>query len=442
MSFSPTTLYSKIATIKARATLTAVLVFLLPFERIPSLDVLGVTIRASQLVGLALIIVSVGPIINFYKTKPRLPKLLLPAFLFGYLLSALMANDLKRAAMVFVFTVFVALVGSAIAATFTSKDLPRIEKYLYLSTAIVLAIGFFYYFCDVFGLAPAFTGLRDIYQKEIFGFPRIQSTALEPLFYGSFLLIPYLILLTRRLVAPKTISTRHSVLFIAIITQLFLTVSRGAIYAGIVASFVLAIGLLMQKRVRLRSLALSFAYIVVGSLLALAMTWLPTYFMKDSSANANDKTEKLLDQTSNFDSQDDRVRNRELAIDAFATAPVLGIGPGNFSDFAVKKFPPYEEAAPVIVNNETLELAAEAGIIGFVLFMLFAGWTYILVLARYLKGVFKSSRSTYWVPGILAYLVALAIQYQTFSTLYVMHVWVVIGLLMAFAQTPAKITKK
>lgn len=432
MSSSISTSYSKIATSKIRAILTAVLVFLLPFERIPSLDLFSVTIRTSQLVGLALITVSVGPIINFYKSKPSLPKLLLPAFLFSYLLSTLMATDLKRAVMVLAFTVFVALVGSAIASTLTAKDLPRIEKYLYISTTIVLVIGFYQYFGDVFGLEPAFTGLREIYQKEIFGFPRIQSTALEPLFYGSFLLIPYLLLLTRRLVSNKTISARHSILFIAIVTQLFLTVSRGAIYAGIVASLVLAVGLVMQKRVQLRSLLPSLVYIAVGALLALIMTWLPANFIKEPGLNANDKTEKLLVQTSNFDSQDDRIRNRELASQAFAQAPILGIGPGNFSNYAIKKFPAYEEAAPVIVNNETLELAAEAGIIGFILFVVFAGWTYVLAAAAYFKGVFTNTATTYWVPALLAYFVALAIQYQTFSTLYVMHVWVAIGLLMAF----------
>jgi cytochrome c oxidase subunit IV len=83
-------------------------------------------------------------------------------------------------------------------------------------------------------------------------------------------------------------------------------------------------------------------------------------------------------------------------------------------------------------------LAAEAGIIGFALFIVFAGWTWLLVATSYLTDKFKNQQLSYWAPAILVYCIALAIQYQTFSTLYVMHVWVVIGLLMAFGFKKAK----
>lgn len=442
MSFSISTFYSKFATTKIRATLTAVLVFLLPFERIPSLDVFSVTIRTSQLVALALVVVSVGPIIDFYKSKPRLPKLLLLAFLFSYLLSALMATDVKRAAMVFVFTVFVALVGSAIAATLTTKDLPRIEKYLYIATTIVLVVGFYQYFGDVFGLEPALTGLRDIYTKEVFGFPRIQSTALEPLYLGSFLLIPYCLLFAKRLIRPKTVTSYHTLLFILIVAQLLLTVSRGAIYSAIVVTIVLLGYMLAARKSTLVSVLKSIGLLTLGVIIGLALTWLPTFFVDNTVDAGGQKTEKLIDQAANFNSQDDRVRNRTIAIQAFKKEPLLGVGPGGFSAFAIEAFPKYGPAAPVIVNNEPLELLAEAGIIGFVLFILFAGWTWLLVATSYIKDEFKNQRSIYWVPALLVYCIALAIQYQTFSTLYVMHVWVVIGLLMAFgAQAPLKSKK-
>ena len=86
----------------------------------------------------------------------------------------------------------------------------------------------------------------------------------------------------------------------------------------------------------------------------------------------------------------------------------------------------------ITVNNEPLELLAEAGLIGFILFILFAGWTYLLVGFNFMAGRYTEKGSEYWVPALLIYTVALVLQYQTFSTLYVMHVWVVIGLLMAF----------
>lgn len=442
MSFSLFTLYSKAATPKTQAKLTALLVFLLPFERMPSFNMLSITVRASQLVAAALIVVSIGPIIAFYKSKPRLPKLLLPAFIFGYFLSAILATDLKRAGMIFVFTLFAALVGSAVAATFSAEELPRLEKYLYISTVIVLAVGFYQYFGDVFGLSPALTGLRDIYTKEVFGFPRIQSTALEPLYYGSFLLIPYCLLTSRRL-AAKTAKWWETVLLGTLACQIVLTVSRGAIYSAIITFGALAVGMLILKRTALASIIKALGVILLGALVALTLTWGASKLVdsKTTKYSASTKTQKLVDQATNLNSQNDRVRNRKIAIMAFKEQAVFGIGPGNFSQYAIARYPKYSKAAPIIVNNEPLELAAEAGIIGLTLFGLFIGWTYILAAIRYTKNRFKGIQMAYWMPAILAYFLALVVQYQTFSTLYIMHVWVAIGLLMAFGYQTNKSTE-
>lgn len=431
MSNPLSSFYSKIATSKTRATLTALLVFLLPFERIPSLDIFSVTIRLSQIVGLALVFVSVRPIIKFYTLKPYLPKLLLPTFLFSYLLSAIIATDLKRSIMVFVFTLFVVLVGSAIAATLTADELPRIEKYLFWATAIVLLFGFYQYFGDVFGLPPAYTGLRDIYTKAVFGYPRIQSTALEPLYYGSFLLIPYCVLLNKRLTSKLPVHWGESFLLFGIVTQVALSVSRGALIGGAVALVAIIALHGGQKTIVLRKFVTTILLIAAALLVAYFMTLVsPDTDNKKYSGEA--KTESLIAQATNLTSQDDRVRNRTIALHAFKQQPLLGIGPGNFSQYAIAEYPKYKKAAPVIVNNEPLELLAEAGIIGFILFVLFVGWIWSSVLINYLKSDLKGSKLSYWAPALLIYSIALAIQYQTFSTLYVMHVWVIIGLLMAF----------
>lgn len=442
MSFSLSDIYSKVSTTKVRSLLTALLVFSLPFERIPSIDVFSVTVRASQLIASALILVSVVPVIQFYKALPRLPRLLLPVFLLSYLMSALMATDLKRAVMILAFTIFVALVGSSIAATFTSNELPRLEKYLYISTTVVLVVGFYQYFGDVFGLSPALTGLRDIYTKEVFGFPRIQSTSLEPLYYGSFLLIPYCLLIAKRLVG-KDSRWWEELLLGTIACQLVLTVSRGAIYSAVVTFGLLVLGLLATKRASFRKAVTTLGIILIGVAVALVLTWGASRPVdsKTKKFTATEKTKKLVQQTSNFTSQNDRVRNRKLASQAFKENPVLGIGPGNFSQYAIAKYPKYKKAVPVIVNNEPLELLAEAGVVGFILFILFAGWTWLLVALGYIKNQFTDKNLVYWAPALTVYAVALAIQYQTFSTLYVMHVWVVIGLLMAFGAKTKLATK-
>lgn len=440
MSNPLSSFYSKIATAQTRAALTAALVFLLPFERIPSLDIFSVTIRLSQLAGAALVVVSIGPIINFYKARPYLPKFILPAFFLSYLLSALLATDLRRAIMVWVFTVFVALVGSAIAATFTTDELPRLEKYLYISTAIVMVVGFYQYFGDVFGLSPALTGLRSIYTKEVFGFPRIQSVSLEPLYYGSFLLIPYCLLLAKRLKSKTSTAISESVLLFFIVMQVALSVSRGAIIGALVSLFAIAILYLFKKQLKFKQMVKVAAIILAGAVAAYSLTLISPK-TTNAKYTGEKKAEKLIEQATNLKSQNDRVRNRTIAIKAFKENPVFGIGPGNFNQYAIKEFPRYARVAPVIVNNEPIELLAESGIVGFVLFLVFVGVLYIIALVRYLKDKYANQALNYWVPALLIYLIALAIQYQTFSTLYVMHVWVVIGLLMAFTKTEKKPTR-
>lgn len=434
MSISTPKFYqSTIATDRVRSTLLAILIFLLPFERIPSVNAFSVTIRASQLVALALIIASIGPVINYYKKLPRLPKLLLPAFLFAYFFSTLMATDLKRAAMVFIFTSFVALAASAVAISFKPSQLPRLEKYLFAATGVVLAFGFYQYLGDIFGISNSWTGLRDIYTKSVFGFPRIQSTALEPLYYGSFLLIPYCILLAKKLTKNTTMTKLQNVLLVLVATQIMLTVSRGAIYGGIMATIVLIGALLTKRQTSVRRLGSVVIILIVSIASALLLTWLPAQ-VTSGSEQAGNKTEKLIAQTGNLDSQDDRKRNRDFALVIFKENPVFGIGPGNFNQYAVEKYPPYNEVAPVIVNNEPLELLAEAGIVGFSLFVLFVGWTYMRVAIGYAKDAYQKNKTLmYWAPALLVYLIALAVQYQTFSTLYVMHVWVIIGLLMSIS---------
>jgi len=342
---------------------------------------------------------------------------------------------MKRAVMVFVFTVFVALVASAIAATLTADQFPRLEKYLFWATGFVLIFGFYQYFGDVFGLSPALTGLRDIYTKEVFGYPRIQSTGLEPLYYGSFLLIPYCILLNKRLIKKESTGWSENLLLFGIITQVTLSVSRGAIIGGVVALVATIILHTLKRTIVLKKLLTSIVLIAGALVLSYTMTLVsPDASNKKYSSEA--KTESLVNQATNLTSQDDRVRNRTIAIHAFKSQPVLGVGPGNFNQFAIGEYPAYADIAPVIVNNEPLELLAEAGIIGFIIFVVFVGWWYLLVAGRYLQNKFKGNYLIYWVPAVLIYLITLAIQYQTFSTLYVMHVWVMIGILIAMGLMP------
>jgi O-antigen ligase len=107
----------------------------------------------------------------------------------------------------------------------------------------------------------------------------------------------------------------------------------------------------------------------------------------------------------------------------------LGIGIGNFGPNVAGYPPSAPEEGWLIVNNEPLEILAETGILGFLSIILFLGCLFF----RGLYAAFKS-KDLYlkiWLIGLLAVLLAFAVQYQTFSTLYITHIWVAIGLLAA-----------
>ncbi len=418
----------------------AAIVFFLPYERILTLHLPifpgGYTLRLSHIAAL-LLIGAFG--YRIYRLR-RWPKLngvdfALLAFLFVYLLSAVQANDLKRSLAVWLFTVFVAITAFVLSRVVKKDWLEKLEPILRFTVWIVIIFGFYQYFADTLGVSTAFTGLRDMYTRTALGFPRIQSFGLEPLYYANFLQIPLFIYAARYIFAKKS----HPALILCILVQILLSVSRGAIMATIAGVIImLGVSIIFFRNkldwlrtvkfigIVLLAVALSYALVFLSGAIAERIS-----FNKLPNQSATSRTESTFKQATNLDLQDDRERNRTLAISAWRTRPIFGIGPGNFGHYAIAQYEGYRGSSGyIIVNNEPLELLAESGLIGITAFSIFA----LLLLWRASKIVYQTQLSdglSIFMLSLLVYLAALVIQYQTFSTLYIMHIWVVIGMLMA-----------
>ena len=114
--------------------------------------------------------------------------------------------------------------------------LPLLQKVLVLS-----AIGFSL-FCwlqcilDVFGVSRNLTGLCQGCVYSTFGFPHPNGFAIEPQFAGNLLLVPTLLviydLITKKYLFKTPASQAVAAIFLA--TTVFITFSRGAIYALII----------------------------------------------------------------------------------------------------------------------------------------------------------------------------------------------------------------
>ena len=104
----------------------------------------------------------------------------------------------------------------------------------------------------------------------------------------------------------------------------------------------------------------------------------------------------------------------------------------------VGQFGPYASINPSyepkdgwkIVNNLTLEVLAEAGMLGLIALAL----AFAILIVRSIRAIrrARSPNPRALLVGGLAAVIGILVQYQTFSILYIMHVWVAVGLLVAF----------
>jgi O-antigen ligase len=411
----------------------------LPLERIPSLDIASITIRFSQVAGLILIAINTPALWrSAKKIYSELPWGWLVAFWGACLMSTAVAAHQHRAVMVTAFTVFVGLLAWTIAIRYERDQIPMYLKIVVIAALATVAFGLYQFFGDLLGIPYQWTGLRSQYTKDIFGFPRIQSTGLEPLYYANYLLIPASLLSMAIAYGYRRRAALWALLPIA--TTVWLTVSRGAIVALI---FVLLVGLALTIWHRAyRTAAWMLACAVASAILAYGLLYLGThYVVQKPTEQTKEALENFRHQTTNVnngESSTGRALTRSLAIQAWREHPVFGLGPGGFGAYATMQRPEKFSGTDGIVNNEPLEILAETGLIGgltllgFIASVAWLAW----------RSVKKTALDHVAILGPALALVGIAAQYMTFSTLYITHVWVTLGLLAGAALTAASRSRK
>jgi O-antigen ligase len=421
---------------RASRYLIYIILAVLPLERIPSLELshpIQITVRLSQVAGVVLILLNLPKLWRSRGALSRDPWRWLVAFWGVCAVSAGLAADLKRAVAVLAFTVFVGLLAWVLAARFERDKVAVYFNIVVVSALVTCAFGFYQFFGDLLGIPAAWTGLRDVYTKEVFGFPRIQSTGLEPLYFGDFLLVPAGMLV----VAIANGWRRFAALaLVPIATVVWLTVSRGAMVA-LAVMIAVGLGVTAVRRRWANAVPLLGATLVsVG--LAYGLLYLGTHVLTqpqtDQAAHAIENFSKQTTNISNGESSEGRAVTRRLAFKAFLAHPVAGIGPGNFGGYAAREMPDRFSGTRAIVNNEPLEILAETGILGLGTLLAFVG----TLLWRMVRAAKSRPAELALGYGLALALVGIALQYQTFSTLYITHIWVAIGLLAGLALTVAR----
>lgn len=400
--------------------------FFLPFERVGAYEFGAMTIRISQILFIILIVVWVGKMI--FQRKIDLVKnpliILLAIFLLINIVSLQNTINLERSVIVLAFVIFTILLSLIIPNLLRDrKPIEKIVVILLVSCFLVSVFGIFQFLGDMAGLPTTITGLRDLYTKNVLGFPRIQSTAYEPLYFANYLLIPlsiaFALFLSRQ---GKIKSSWLLILLLVGAVSFVLTIARGGYLA--LAAAVLVICLFYFKKVfTMRNVIILAAILVI-------VWWVVVQALGFGGGLFNLETFK--EHVGNVfygASFNERIDTFEKAMIAWREHPFLGVGVGGFGPYVA----PHPSYMPKdgwrIVNNELIEILAETGILG-----AFAFFIIILVLIiRSIKAIIKTQDKYLKaiMIALLAAFIGVLVQYQTFSTLYIMHVWFLIGLMIA-----------
>lgn len=403
------------------------IVVALPFERVGALEIAGLTLRASQVLLIVTVFAwLVGGLVRrqlVFRANPLLVPLVVLVVI--NLLSLTQAVNLQRGVVFLSATILTMLVGLLVPQLVTTvTQAQRVVRVLFAVTLLVTAFGLYQFVGDLIGLSPSLTGLRDLYTKEVFGFPRIQGTASEPLYFVNFLILPISLAVAFVVSRQRTVSTWW---LVGLLTLGSLNVVLALSRAGWIA---MAVSLLVvgayyfRKLFRPRQIIIGLIIVVVTAAVFIRV------FRLTDDVDLN-RGKFFTQATALFEgaSFTDRVSTFTDAAASFRAHPWLGIGPGNFGP-TVAPFPTIEpEGGWLIVNNIFLEIAAETGIFGLLTFLVIVA----ILLVRSIKAIIVTDST--WLRaalvGSLAAFVGVIVQYQTFSVLFIMHIWFLFGWLVA-----------
>ncbi len=401
--------------------------FFLPFEYTPSLTIANITFKINHLVaGLTLL----SWLIRFVQGQIKISLKFNPAvflvtvFFITQVLSLSQAIHSQRAWQVLIFLAFTLLIFLLFSSLVHSKeDLTKILQAVIWGALVTAGFAIFQFFGDLLGLPLTITRLKPGYDKTTFGFPRVQSLLSEPLYFANYLFLP-LFLLTcwwlaetgKNILKPVYQLLTVALLFILLI----LTVSRGA-YLGLVAGLILLWVINLPLFLKLRNLV-----VVLLTGLFIASGVLGALYFSESRALEEFIAHATVQDFQKGESVPARLKAMQEAYQGWQESPLLGIGLGNYGPYAMG----YPEEPPstgwVIVNNQYLETLCETGILGLtglILFLLVLLWRNFLAFWRCQDRFLQAT-----TLALLVATVAVFVQYNTFSTIYILPIWFLLGL--------------
>lgn len=427
-----------------KVLLLAVLLLFLPFGLYPSFEAFGATVRLSQLVGLALIGALLPDVWRKRRDWLRLPWVFLLLFTAMSALSSFWATSRAEGFITTSFYAFVFVLAYVVSKVFKLNHSGLYKNIIYGSGLFVVAFCVFQFIGDSVGVGREFTLLLTPYTKAVFGFSRIQGFSLEPLYLANFLLIPFSLALVEYVYTDNKVKLLLASVFL---TTVLMTVARGA-YLSVAAIILISLAALVYKgqyrrfwsvfAITIAGVAVSAGIIITSGAITrtqITKTIVPVNSrpnLPTQEVSPEGNASRLANHVESFSSDmsfQDRVKTLRKALQLGMERPVLGVGPGNFGPYVVANAPDEYTDPAQVVNNEPAELFAETGVAGLLLMLGFATFLARSVVKRKYKSYGQDSNI--WFYGTALMLLGFAVQWQTFSTLYITHIWVMIGIFLA-----------
>lgn len=433
-------LWTKI-TFKWLQYLTVGLVASLPFERIPSLDIGPATVRPSQIIFLLcvylIIILLIKKDSDLKKVKLRPLSIFLLVFVAFTIPSWFFITDINR----FWTTSIATWLSFGIAAVISQFLFHRIAAFygLLISLFVSSIFAVYQFLGDMLGLPIVLTGLREQYTKIVFGFPRVHSTALEPLYYAGMLFIP-IITFTLLILADRSIIKKYPSWVINIISLygfslvFLLAFSKGAI---VILAFVVGL-LVIFWSFRNRSIKIA---VRVASVVTLPLIILYGYFV------INPETPEFVTSIAfhlqeTIDGKSATVLERSQFVDSAAQLLpeyiISGSGSGQYGVIAAPLLKNLTQSDPngyLIVNNVYLEIWLEFGFFALIWFLfifayyIFKGFTTVLKIKDWRK------IEVIILITLIFSLFGYMLQWLTFSPIYIVPIFILIGFLDSMLQS-------
>ena len=402
--------------------LVLAIIFALPLERIPSLPIAGFTLKINHILGILLILFYTIRLLK-KREKFKINYITIPllGLLFFISLSLFQSARPLLSLVTFFQIVFTFILFQIIASQIdTIKKFEKIVQIIKISAFIVILFAGWQFVGDMLNLPIWITGLRELYTQKVFGFPRVHAFSLEPLYLGNYLFLPLSIFVAEIFQGKKNWVNLTGFILTSIV--IFMTLSRGAILAYLV--FVLLLFFfypkktLTVKNLTFLSSNLSLAIILIVVILSILGAEKRASFYNQLMLKDYQITESVMG----------RLNTYEVAWQAFKEKPLTGIGLFNYGPYATG----YDLENPFvqqIVNNEYLEILAEIGMFGLVLFI---GIIILIIYAgfRGVKLAKESEMGTYLAILTIGF-VAVLVQYNFFSTLAIIGIWVYVSLLVS-----------